>query len=438
MSDDQFNPVRVIERKRDGHPLTAEEIDQFIQRYASGNLPDYQMAALAMAIYLQGLSLDETVCLTDSMLRSGSRLTWSPGRPVVDKHSTGGVGDKVSLVLTPLLACCGLRVPMISGRGLGITGGTLDKLESIAGFRTDLSLEEIQRQVERVGCVITGTTPELVPADRKLYTLRDVTGTVGSVPLITASILSKKLAEGLDALVLDVKCGRGTFMKTLEQARRLARCLVTVGHRMGTRTTALITNMDQPLGRAVGNAVEVQEAVDVLKGQGPEDVWTLTVELAAELLQLTGQAANTAEARKRLNDLRRSGRPWEKFEEMVRAQGGDLRRPLPRAPEVAVTSGRSGVVVDVDAGQIGQTVADLGGGRRTLNAEVDHAVGVELVVRVGDPVRAGDLLARVFAYPEQAERARAAVAQAVRVEDKPPPSPVLVLERVAEEGSDAC
>ncbi len=283
-----FNPANVIAKKRDGVALTRDEIAEFVSGFTNGSIPDYQMSALAMAIYLRGMSEEETAALTEQMLASGVQLKWLAGSSVVDKHSTGGVGDKVSLLLAPLLACCGLRVPMISGRGLGPTGGTLDKLESIPGFRTDLNLDEIREITNRVGCVIAGASAEIAPADRKLYALRDVTATVASIPLITASIMSKKLAEGLDALVLDVKVGSGAFMKTFRQARELARSLVETGRRMGVSTTALITDMSQPLGRMAGNAVEVDETVTALLGQGPADLIALTNSLGAELLVAAG------------------------------------------------------------------------------------------------------------------------------------------------------
>src|SRR3954463_15089278 len=284
-----MNPVNIISKKRDGSELSADEIGSLISGYVRGDVPDYQMSAWAMAVYLRGMTVAETAALTEHMLYSGVTFKWpAEEAPKVDKHSTGGIGDKVSLPLAPLLACCGLAVPMISGRGLGATGGTLDKLESIPGFRTDLSLAEIAVITERVGCVITGASAEIAPADKKLYALRDVTATVPSIPLITASIMSKKLAESLDALVLDVKFGSGAFMKSLDDARALARSLVDTGKRMGVKTTALLTDMNQPLGRMAGNANEVNEAVATLQGRGPDDLWQCTRELGAELLVLSG------------------------------------------------------------------------------------------------------------------------------------------------------
>src|SRR3954452_15256312 len=283
-----MNVVSLISKKRDGGELTEDEIGSLISGYVRGDVPDYQMAAWAMAVYLRGMTVPEIAALTECMLHSGVRFEWPAGEsPKVDKHSTGGIGDKVSLPLAPLLACCGLAVPMISGRGLGATGGTLDKLEAIPGFRTDLSLAEIEQMTASVGCVITGASAEIAPADKKLYALRDVTATVPSIPLITASIMSKKLAESLDALVLDVKFGSGAFMKSLDQARELARSLVDTGKRMGVKTTALLTDMNQPLGRMAGNLVEVHEAIATLQGRAPEDLWHCTRELAVELLLMT-------------------------------------------------------------------------------------------------------------------------------------------------------
>ncbi len=327
-----MNVVQIISKKRDGGELSSEEIGALIHGYVRGDVHDYQMSAWAMAVYLRGMTVAETAALTEHMLNSGVTFQWPAGEaPKVDKHSTGGVGDKISLPLAPLLACCDVQVPMISGRGLGATGGTLDKLESIPGFRTDLSTEEMQSICRRVGCVISGATDDLVPADRKLYALRDVTGTVPSIPLITASIMSKKLAEGLDALVLDVKYGSGAFMKTLDQARELAHSMVDTGKRMGVPTAALLTDMNQPLGRTAGNAVEVNESIDVLKGEGPNDVFDLTLVLGAELLVLAKRDTTLADAMKRLQRAIDTGAGLEKFREMVAAQGGDLDATRPVA-----------------------------------------------------------------------------------------------------------
>ena len=426
-----MTPVHIIAKKRDGHSLSREEISRFVHEYTRGQIPDYQMSALAMAIYLRGMSAKETADLTDAMLQSGVRLVWPQReRPIVDKHSTGGIGDKTSLVLAPLLASCGLAVPMISGRGLGATGGTLDKLEAIPGFRTNLSLAEIQSTVERVGCVITGASAEIVPADRKLYALRDVTATVTSIPLITASIMSKKLAESLDALVLDVKFGSGAFMKSQGDARTLARSLVDTGRRMGVRTSALLTDMNQPLGRMAGNLVEVHESLATLEGRGPADLWDCTRELAAELLVLAMQAADHQSARHMLDQKIASGEALAKFREMAQAQGGDLDHlpPLPAAVEIAAE--RSGFVLSVNTEQLGHAIIELGGGRKLMSDAIDHAAGLEMCVRIGDRVAEGQPLVRAFGRAEKVERVRELIAGAFAFADQPVPPLPLIVERV--------
>lgn len=425
-----MNPSQIIAKKRDGGELSRYEIAAFVGGYARGDVPDYQMAALAMAIYLRGMTADETTALTIVMLESGAVLEWPDVAPAVDKHSTGGIGDKTSLPLAPLLACCGLQVPMISGRGLGATGGTLDKLEAIPGFRTNLSLDEMRFVVERVGCVITGSTAELVPADRKLYALRDVTATVASLPLITASIMSKKLAEGLDALVLDVKYGSGAFMKGLADARRLAESMTAVGAKLGVKTTALLTDMNQPLGRMAGNAVEVDESIDVLRGGGPPDVVELTLALGAELLVAVGKDASPEAARRRLQAPLRDGRAYERFAAMVRAQGGDPDAPRARAPESVVTADRTGYVAAVDTEALGWGVIELGGGRKVLSDRVDFSVGLEMLVRLGDAVRPGRPLVRLFANEPQRSRAATMIADAITIADEPCAAPRLVVDRV--------
>ena len=388
-------PAHVICRKRDGEVLHPQEIEEFVLGYTQGRIPDYQMAALAMAVYFQGMTTEETVALTRSMLHSGVTLRWPSDATCVDKHSTGGIGDKVSLVAAPLLACCGCRVPMLSGRGLGTTGGTLDKLESIPGFRTDLSIEEIVRLTARVGCVITGASAELAPADRQMYHLRDVTGTVPSTPLIVASILSKKLAEGISSLVLDVKVGNGAFAKTIAEGRKLAWTLVEVGTRMGLRMTALLTDMNQPLGQAVGNALEVREAMDTLRGQGPAEVLELAVRLGTELLLVEGQAVDEQAARRAQLQHIQSGKALAKFEEMVAAQGGRLAfRDID--PSDALPAAKDGYVHAIDAGRLGEAVMALGGGRRVMSDRINHEVGIKVLVRVGDRVTAGQPLLEVF------------------------------------------
>jgi pyrimidine-nucleoside phosphorylase len=427
-----MTPAFIIAKKRDGLPLAAEEIAFFVQGFSRGEVPDYQMAALAMAIYLRGMTPVETAALTEQMLRSGETLDWpkAGGIPVADKHSTGGIGDKTSLILAPLLACCGLRVPMISGRGLGATGGTLDKLEAIPGFRTDLSLDEVRAITERVGCVITGASAELAPADKKLYALRDVTATVASIPLITASIMSKKLAEGLDALVLDVKFGSGAFMKSLEDARALAYSLVETGERMGVRTSALLTDMNQPLGRMVGNAVEVDESLEILAGRGPADLRELTLELAAEALLLAERAASREAALEQLSAELDSGRSLTKFREMVAAQGGNLDAPRPRAAARDFSASYAGFIRCIDAEQLGMAVIEMGGGRKVVADRIDHSTGLEMLVRIGERVERGQPLVRLFSRPEEFDRVSRIVAAAIEIGESPCDGPRLIVERI--------
>ena len=387
-----MNPASIISRKRDQHALTQEEIAYFIEGFTAGDIPDYQMSALAMAILLNGMSDEETAWLTQAMLNSGTTLQWGDGPPLVDKHSTGGVGDKVSLILAPLLACCGCRVPMISGRGLGPTGGTLDKLESIPGFRVDLSIDEMQRIVNEVGCVICAASPQIAPADRALYALRDVTGTVPSIPLITASIMSKKLSEGLDALVLDVKCGSGAFMKTREEATRLSDSLCAVGAKTGLETRALITDMSQPLGNKVGNALEVDEAIDTLKGDGPKDLSLVTLDLGAEVLVAAGIAKDRATAVVEQQCHIESGAALTRFQRMVELQGGDLGAPRRVADKRVLRAEQDGRVIGFDTGALGEVLIQLGGGRRVKGEAIDHSVGIEVFVKVGQVIQRGQPL----------------------------------------------
>jgi pyrimidine-nucleoside phosphorylase len=424
-----MNVVNLIAKKRDGGEHSSAEIGALIRGYVDDDVHDYQMSAWAMAVYLRGMTVAETAALTEHMLNSGATFKWPAGEPPkVDKHSTGGVGDKISLPLAPLLACCDVQVPMISGRGLGATGGTLDKLESIPGFRTNLSTQEMQSICRRVGCVISGATEDIVPADRKLYALRDVTGTVPSIPLITASIMSKKLAEGLDALVLDVKYGSGAFMKTLDQARELARSMVHTGKRMGVPTAALLTDMNQPLGRMVGNAVEANEAIDVLAGEGPNDVIDLTLVLGAELLVLAKRDATLADAMKRLQHAIDSGAGLEKFREMVAAQGGDLDAPRPVAPHNEVVSPRAGYIAAMDTESLGRVIIELGGGRKKLGDRLDLSVGLEMLARLGDQVDAGQPLVRVFAQPESAASVKQSILSAIQIGNEQIALPEFVAE----------
>ncbi len=429
-----FEPSRIIARKRDGGELTPEELAAVVARYVSGDLPDYQMAALAMAICIRGMTTLETAALTELMLRSGDVLHWNDdGRPVVDKHSTGGIGDKTSLILAPLLACCGMRVPMVSGRGLGPTGGTLDKLESIPGFCTNLSQREIVEITNRVGCVITGATENLVPADRKLYALRDVTGTVESIPLITASIMSKKLAESLDALVLDVKFGSGAFMKTREQATELARSMVETGGKMNVSTTALLTDMNQPLGRMAGNAVEVNECLETLRGEGPLDLRELTLALAAELLVLANPNVNHQEAMTQLETALDSGTAYNKFVEMVTAQGGNLNTSREIAKTWEITAEQPGIVAAIDAEQIGWAIIQMGGGRKSKTDAINHAVGLEMLVRISDAIVSGQPLVRVFFDPQsdrEREEVSSRIRKAIQIADQPVATPKLIVNRI--------
>jgi pyrimidine-nucleoside phosphorylase len=397
----------LIEHKRDGRALTPGQWGGLVRAYVAGEVPDYQMSALLMAIFFRGLEPGELAALTDAMIESGDRLRFDGHPvPVADKHSTGGVGDKVSLLLAPMVASCGVAVPMMSGRGLGHTGGTLDKLESIPGFRTNLSLKEARAQVDRLGCAMLGQTPEIAPADKRLYALRDVTATVESIPLIAASIMSKKLAEGLTGLVLDVKTGSGAFLTDRERALELARTMIRLGEARGCPTVALLTAMDRPLGRACGNALEVEEAIEGLRGSGPADVMEVTYALAAEMLVLVRVAPDAAEARRRLETSVSSGRALETFGRIIEAQGGNPKviddpGVLPQAEAVEVyRADRAGVVSAVEPRRLGRAIIELGGGRTTVDDDVDPTVGFVITVKPGDQVRAGEPIASVFARDE--------------------------------------
>jgi pyrimidine-nucleoside phosphorylase len=394
----------LIERKRDGGALSPEEWSALVADYTAGRVPDYQMSALLMAVFMRGLERAELAALTDAMLASGERLSFDGLKvPVIDKHSTGGVGDKVSLVLAPLVAACGVAVPMMSGRGLGHTGGTLDKLEAIPGFRTNLSLAEAKAQVQKLGCALIGQTAEIAPADRKLYALRDVTATVESIPLIAASIMSKKLAEGLNGLVLDVKRGSGAFLPELDRGLELAKTMIALGEDRGCPTVALLTAMDRPLGRACGNVLETEEAILTLRGEGPADLLEVTYALGVEMLLAGGIEKNTKKARKKLETAIESGLAAEKFEQIIAAQGGNPKSVedpsvLPQALAVEVyTAPRTGVVQRVEPRPIGRAVTALGGGRRTVEDTIDPTVGFVITVKPGDKVLEGEPIASVFA-----------------------------------------
>ena len=409
-----FRAIDVIRKKRDGVELSRGEIDSLVNAYTRDKIPDYQVSAWLMAVVLRGMTRGETAALTEAMLHSGEVLDLSSlAAAKVDKHSTGGVGDKTSLVLSPVVAAAGLAVPMISGRGLGHTGGTLDKLEAIPGFNVNLSVSRFREVLEKCGCCMIGQTAEIAPADRKLYALRDVTGTVESPYLICASIMSKKLAEGIDALVLDVKTGSGAFMKSEKDAAFLAELMVETGERMGKKMVALITDMDQPLGNKIGNALEVVEVVEVLRGEGPEDLRSLCHELAGWMLHLGGAAATVAEGRKRSAELISSGKALEKFRQMVEMQDGDPRaiddvKRLPQARHTMdVLGAHAGYLTSVQCEQIGTACVVLGGGRERKEDKVDPAVGIVLHKKVGDSVSAGEPLATIHYNAE----ARAAAAK---------------------------
>jgi len=407
-----MNFLSLIEAKREGKTLAPEQIQEFIREFTNGKIPDYQMAAMLMAIYFRGLDTAETTALTLAMRDSGDVLKFPrDNRPLVDKHSTGGIGDKVSLPLAPLLACLGFRVPMISGRGLGITGGTLDKLDSIPGFQTFLPAKQIVAQVQKVGCVICGQTDTMVPADKKIYALRDASGTVPSIPLITASILSKKLAESLDALILDVKFGCAAFMQTKADARKLAKAMVALGNECGVNTRAILTDMNTPLGRAAGNWLEVKESVQCLEsgaGVSPallcSDLHALALDCAAYFLVQTKKSKSLAAARKVAEDCLNSGEPHKKWDEMLIAQGADLKsfnRKLvldSTAPVVVeVKSEKSGCISKCDARIIGEAIRDLGGGRLTKESAINYDVGVDRIAKPGERVEKSGVLCRVHA-----------------------------------------
>jgi pyrimidine-nucleoside phosphorylase len=431
-------PYELIKAKRDGRPLASADIQAFIAGYTKGSIPDYQMSALCMAVFFRGLSSEELGAWTRAMLESGEVLDLAevPGVKV-DKHSTGGVGDKVSLSLAPLAAACGVPVPMISGRGLGHTGGTLDKLESIPGFKVNLSIPEYRRMVREVGACLIGQTQSLAPADKKLYALRDVTATVDCLPLIASSIMSKKLAEGIDALVLDVKVGSGAFMKRLEDARALARTMIDLGTRMGRKVTALLTDMDQPLGRAVGNALEVEEAVAMLRGEAPADYTEVTLALTAEMLVLGGKAKDAPEARGLLERALGSGAAVAKLQEIVRWQGGDPRAVedpsrLPRARSTAeVLAPEPGFVGAIECEAVGLAAVALGAGRERVDSPIDPAVGFTLLRKVGDPVEEGEPLVRIHYNDERpVEEVKVRLRAAYRLEPSPRSPRPLVLERL--------
>ena len=432
-----MRPQDLIKQKRDGGSLTTAEIRFLIEGYAAGRIPDYQMAALTMAIFFQGMTHAETVALTECMLHSGRVVDLSaiPGRKV-DKHSTGGVGDKISLPLAPAVAAAGVPVPMISGRGLGHTGGTLDKLESIPGFQVDLPITRYAEILQQIGICMIGQTAEIAPADKKLYALRDVTATVESIPLITASILSKKLAEGIDAVVFDVKTGSGAFMKTEAQAAALAQNLVEIGSMLGKEVIALITDMDQPLGECIGNTLEMLESIEVLQGRGPADVVALTVELGAYMLLLGRVAANVEQGRQKMRQVLTDGSALRKFQQLVALQGGDpevIANPakfVRAAQHAVVTAQEFGYVQAIHSEALGIASMMLGAGRERLDSQIDHAAGLRLQKKVGDAVACGEALCLVE-YNDGAKLPAAVklIAQAYRI-GAPPPEKSPLIKRV--------
>ncbi len=427
----------IIARKRDGQELSAEEIGWFVRGCVSGEVPDYQAAAWLMATYLNGMSQPETVALTRAMAESGRALDLGDLRPrAVDKHSSGGVGDKISLVVGPIAAAAGVVVPKMSGRGLGFTGGTLDKLESIPGLRVDLEVDRILDQARQIGLVIASQTADLAPADGKLYALRDVTATVGSLPLIVSSILSKKIAGGAPSIVLDVKAGSGAFMRTTDEAVKLARALVDVGTACDRRVVAFVSRMDQPLGRAVGNAVEVREAIEILQGNGPDDVRELALTLAAAMVRLGGLASDEPEARRRVDACLASGAALVKLRQMISAQGGDARvvddpSLLRTAPLTEVVkSPRAGYVERLDAGIVGSTLTGLGAGREKKGDAIDHRIGIMFHRKIGDKVATDEPLFTLhLASAARLPEARGRILAAYAWSDRPVESPSILIQK---------
>lgn len=437
-----MNTYEIIMKKRDGKALSSREIEYIVDGYTEGKIPDYQMAAFLMAVFIRGMNSEETTALTQSMLHSGGEIDLSSiGEPTVDKHSTGGVGDKVSLVLAPLVASLGVPVPMMSGRGLGHTGGTLDKLEAIPGFRVDLSEEEFIRQVKEIGVAIIGQTRSLAPADKKMYSLRDVTATVDSIPLIAGSIMSKKLAAGPDAFVFDVKTGGGAFMSTMEMAEVMARTLVDIAILSGKKAKALITDMNQPLGNYAGNALEIRETIDCLKGKGPEDLMTVVMEIAGMMLEMSGKAASVDEGKKMAQKALESGKGLEKFKEMVAAQGGDtafIDNPdlFPEADrKIPVKAERTGVIHEINTLEMGMICVALGAGREKADDEIDMSAGIIFSKKIGARIEAGDVLLTLYTNKETGlEEIEERCRRAIKIEDSPCPPHPIIYKVVDEEG----
>lgn len=434
-----MNVEQIIVRKRDGNELSANELRFIIEGFVRGEIPDYQMAALLMAIFYQDMSFEETFLLTKLMIESGSRVDFSHlDKLPVDKHSTGGVGDKVSIILAPLVAAAGVAVPMVSGRGLGHSGGTLDKLESIPGFRTRLSLAEFIKQVQKIGVAMIGQTGEIVPADRKIYALRDRTGTVPSIPLVVASILSKKVAEGAKVLVLDVKTGNGAFFSSRETAQQLAETIIAISEKFDLRTTALLTAMDQPLGYAVGNWLETREAIDTLKGNGPNDVMHVTLALGAEMLHRAGVVTNVASAKNKLKELLDAGKAYENFLKLVQAQQGDvsiIENP-DNYPESRyhhnIFSNKEGYVCSINALNIGLLAMEIGAGRKKMSDEIDYSAGILLQKKVGEYVMKGEPIAEIY-YSKQFDQDYLShkIQDTIDIRDEAPKISPLILKHIS-------
>lgn len=436
--------VDIIQKKRDGHELTTEEIAFLVQGYSEGKVPDYQMSAWAMAVYFHGMNARETADLTLEMAKSGDMIDLSPVAGIkVDKHSTGGVGDKTTIALAPLVAAAGVPVAKMSGRGLGHTGGTIDKLEAISGFSVELSREQFFAQVNQIGAAVIGQSGNITPADKKLYGLRDVTGTVESIPLIASSVMSKKIAAGADAIVLDVKTGSGAFMKTLDDSIALAQAMVDIGTEVGRNTIAIISDMDQPLGLGIGNALEVKEAIETLRGEGPQDLEELTLILGSHMVVLGGKAKDEAEARQMLEQLIRDGSALSKLKEMVEAQHGDTSQidhpeKLPTASKVVeVTATQDGYVTAIQAEEIGIAAMTIGAGRETKESVIDLSVGIVLRKKIGDQVKAGDAIADLHVNGDDANKVSTAVdrvREAYQIASQPTEPKPLVYAIVTKDG----
>jgi pyrimidine-nucleoside phosphorylase len=431
------NAYEIILKKRNGKQLTKSEIEFIVSGYTKGLIPDYQFSAFLMAVYFQGMSFSEITDLTDAMMRSGKIFDLSDIAGLkIDKHSTGGVGDKISLILAPLVAACGVKVPMVSGRGLGHTGGTLDKLESIPGFRIDLTENEFKKQLKKIGVAMMGQTKELAPADKKIYALRDVTATVDSIPLIAASIMSKKLAEGIDGLVLDIKTGSGAFMRELNDAKQLAKVMIEIGKRMGKKVVALITSMEQPLGNMIGNSLEIIESIECLKGNGPADLMEVTMALSEEMLLMGGRVKSKRQARRLLNDVINSGRALEKFQQIITMQNGDVKvvedyRLLPQAKyRIDVKSPKSGYIEKIDTLAMGLLSVELGCGRRTIDDKIDYSAGFILKKKIGDKVKKGEVLVEIVGQDEKVKAVSKKIIDAYKIGKQKVKPPRLIIQRI--------